>query len=305
MIKSSNKYLPFDKIIIAYSKVMIITILIFGRPISQYVDELLIYALTGAAALIIPVFVPEGRNRILDFFRLMYAAALFGVFYRTTGGTMFLLFDKFFDYQLVAFETAIYGIEPTLYIDQHLLTPVLNEIFSFCYFCYYLMIPVFLIAIFVKRDYEVIKKYLTAAALTYAVSFLLFFLYPIEGPRWHFEGEYLNNIDGYLFRHLVELVIAGGAVRGGCMPSSHIAIALVIMMLCFKHYRFWGWLMLPINIGLTIGTFWGRFHYVTDVYVGIAIGLAAYYLVELKYATWTSRVYNEVSKKELRTDLVS
>lgn len=305
MIKSSNKYLPFDKIIIAYSKVMIITILIFGRPIIQYVDELLIYGLTGAAALLIPVFVSEGRNRLLDFTRLMYAAILFGVFYRTTGGTMFLLFDKFFDYQIVAFETAIYGMEPTLYIDRHLLSPFVNEIFSFCYFCYYLMIPVFLIAVFVKREYEVIKKYLSAAAITYAVSFFLFFLYPIEGPRWHFEGQYLNSIDGYLFRHLVELIIASGAVRGGCMPSSHIAIALVIMMFCFKHYRTWGWVMLPINIGLAIGTFWGRFHYVTDVYVGIAIGLAAYYIVDFNYASWTGRVYNDVSKKELKTDFVS
>lgn len=305
MIKTNNKYLPFDKIIIVYSKVMIITILIFGRPLNQYVDELLIYAICGAIALLAPVYVPENRNRILDFVRLMYAALLFGVFYRTSGGTMFLLFDKFFDYQLVAFETAIYGTEPTLYIDRHLLSPLLNEIFSFCYFCYYLMIPVFLIALFVKRNYEVIKRYLTAAALTYAVSFTLFFLYPIEGPRWHFAGQYVNNIDGYFFRHLVELVIAGGAVRGGCMPSSHIAIAVVIMMFCFKHYRTWGWIMLPINIGLAIGTFWGRFHYVTDVYVGIAIGFAAYYIVNLKYAAWTGRVYNEVSEKELRTDLVS
>lgn len=305
MVKTSNKYLPFDKIIIAYSKVMIITILIFGRPIMQYVDELLIYALTGAVALVIPIFVPERRNRILDFFRLIYPAVLFGVFYRTTGGTMFLIFDKFFDYQLVAFETAIYGMEPTLYIDRHLLTPVLNELFSFTYFCYYLMIPTFLIALFIKKEYEIIKRYLTAAAITYAVSFLLFFLYPIEGPRWHFAGQYINNIDGYLFRHLVELVIAGGAVRGGCMPSSHIAIALVIMMFCFRHFRFWGRVLLPINIGLAVGTFWGRFHYVSDVYVGIIIGLAVYYLVDLKYASWTGRVYNEVSEKELKTDFVS
>jgi membrane-associated phospholipid phosphatase len=235
----------------------------------------------------------------------MYASLLFGVFYRTTGGTMFLLFDGFLDYQLVVFETAIYGIEPTLYIDRNLLSPVLNELLSFCYFCYYLMIPSFLIALFVKKEYEIIKRYLTAAAITYAVSFLLFFLYPIEGPRWHFAGQYVNNIDGYLFRPLVEWIIAGGAVRGGCMPSSHIAIALVIMMFCFKHNRFWGWVLLPINIGLAIGTFWGRFHYVTDVYAGVIIGLAAHYLVETRYAAWTSRVYNEVPEKELETDLVS
>ena len=305
MNRLNSRYYPFDKIIIGYCKLMIILLLIFGRPLVNYVDEIFAYATAGAIAILLPLALDESRGRLSAFFRLMYAAMLFGVFYRATGGIMFLVFDKFFEYQLVALETALYGIEPTLYIDYFLLSPVLNEIFSFCYFCYYLMIPVFLIGLFVRKDYEVIKRYLTAAAITYAVSFLIFSLYPVEGPRWYFEGHYLNKIDGYLFRHLVELVIANGAVRGGCMPSSHIAIALVLMLFCFKHYRIWGWVLLPINIGLAIGTVWGRFHYVTDVYVGVAIGLAAYYLVEKKYAIWSAHEYKALTEKELEAGYVS
>ncbi len=305
MNKLTKRFFPFDKIIIGYCLLMIMLILIFGRPLITYVDELTTFAVSGAIALAIPLVLEDTRSRMTAFFRLMYAAILFGVFYRTTGGMMFLVFDRFFDYQLVVLETAMYGMEPTRYIDQNLLAPIMNEIFSFCYFCYYLMIPAFLMALFAKKDYEIIKRYLTAAALTYTVSFLLFFLYPVEGPRWHFEGLYLNNIDGYLFRQLVELVIANGAVRGGCMPSSHIAIALVIMMFCFKHYRRWGWVLLPINIGLAIGTFWGRFHYITDVYVGIAIGLAAYALVQKKYDDWVEQEYKALNEKELKADFVS
>ncbi len=305
MKKLNNIYYPFDKVIIGYCKVMIILLLIFGRPLVNYADELLTYSIAGAVAILIPFFLKEAQNRFSIFSRLMYAAMLFGIFYRTTGGTMFLIFDRFFDNQLVAFETAMYGMEPTLFIDQFLLSPFPNEIFSFCYFCYYLMIPAFLIALFARRNYDIIKRYLTAAAITYSVSFILFFLYPIEGPRWHFEGQYVNNIDGYLFRRLVEMVIASGAVRGGCMPSSHIAIALIIMMYCFKHYRNWGRILLPINIGLAIGTFWGRFHYVSDVYVGIAIGLAAFYLVEKKYEAWANPDYEVLKKKEPETNLVS
>ncbi len=305
MKKLNNHYYPFDKIIIGYCKLMIILLLIFGRPLVDYTDELLTYSIAGAIAILLPLILNESSGRISAFFRLMYAAILFGVFYRTTGGTMFLIFDHFFDYQLVAFETAIYGIEPTLYIDQFLLSPIPNEIFSFCYFCYYLMIPVFLVALFFRKDYDIIKRYLTAAAITYAVSFIIFFAYPVEGPRWVPEGHYLNQIDGYLFRHLVEIVIANGAVHGGCMPSSHIAIALIIMMYCLKHYRIWGLILLPIIIGLAIGTFWGRFHYVSDVYVGVAIGLAAFYLVEKNYMAWAAPEYRLLNKKEPEANLVS
>ncbi len=305
MNKLNNSYYPFDKIIIAYCKVMIILILIFGRPLVNYVDELFTYSIAAAIAILLPLTLNESQGRLSAFFRLMYSVILFGIFYRTTGGTMFLVSDHFFDNQVVAFETSLYTMEPTLYIDYFLLSPMLNEIFSFCYFCYYLMIPAFLIALFVKKDYGVLKRYLTAASLTYAVSFLIFSLYPVESPRWHFEGQYLNNIDGYLFRHLVELVIGKGGLHGGGMPSTHVAIAVVIMMFCFRHYRNWGWVLLPINIGLAIGTVWGRFHYAADVYAGIIFGLAAYYLVEKKYEYWTNPVSKALTEKELKTNLVS
>ncbi|MGH8014573.1 MAG: phosphatase PAP2 family protein [Candidatus Zixiibacteriota bacterium] len=300
-----KEYYPFDKFIIGYCLLMVLLILVFGRPVKEYIDEILTYSLAAVLAVLVPLFFDETRGRFSAFVRLMYAAILFGVFYRTTGGQMFLIFDRFFDYQLVAFETMLYGIEPTRFIDQYLLSPPVNEFFSFTYFCYYLMIPAFLITTFVKKDYDIIRHYLTAAMLTYGVSFLLFFLYPIEGPRWHFAGQYIQEVEGFIFRDLVNLVIANGAVRGGCMPSSHIAIALIIMMSCFKHYRRWGWIFLPINIGLAIGTFWGRFHYVSDVYVGVAIGLAAFYLVEKKYDRWTSVEYKVTKNKELKADFVS
>ena len=78
---------------------------------------------------------------------------------------------------------------------------------------------------------------------------------------------------------MVEYVIANGAVRGGCMPSTHFGIALVILLYCFRYYRKAAWWLLPAVIGLGIGTVWGRFHYVSDVIVGGLIGLAVTFSV--------------------------
>jgi membrane-associated phospholipid phosphatase len=109
---------------------------------------------------------------------------------------------------------------------------------------------------------------------------MLFFLYPIEGPRWHFADLYLNDIDGFLFRPMVEYVIANGAVRGGCMPSSHVGVALVIMTYCFRNYRKWGWILVPINIGLALGAVWGRFHYASDIVIGALLALASVWIAD-------------------------
>jgi dipeptide/tripeptide permease len=109
-------------------------IVAFGRPLREYYDELAIYFAALVVAFSVPLFFDETRSRFSAAIRLLYPGILFAVFYRTTGGTMFLLIDHFLDNQIVAFETAVYGIEPTIYIDKHLLQPVLNELFSdFCF----------------------------------------------------------------------------------------------------------------------------------------------------------------------------
>ena len=300
-----NIFYPFDKILIIYSLLMILLIITFGHPLTDNLDEILLYLLAAAVSFLIAMFVDESKGRLAMLVRLIYTGLLFALFYRITGGTMFLLFDGFLDYQLIGFEYAMFGVSPTLYIDEHLLTPAVTEILSFCYFCYYPMVPVFMFSLYFKRDYETLKHFLAAAALTYTVSFLLFFLYPIEGPRWHFAGQYLNQIDGYFFRYLVEVVIDNGAVRGGCMPSSHTGIAILIMMYCFKHYPLWGRILLPIVIGLSLGTIWGRFHYISDVYVGAAIAVAAYFLVQKKYPDWAAGEYELSNEQKLKADYVS
>ena len=76
---------------------------------------------------------------------------------------MFMLFDSFYDWQLTAFERSLFGVNPTLYIDENLLNVWLNEIISFCYFSYYFMIPVFMITLFVKKDYKILSSFLTSA----------------------------------------------------------------------------------------------------------------------------------------------
>lgn len=275
-----GQFYLFDRFVIGYCGIMIVLLLAIGRPFTEYVDEIISYLLLGGAAYLIATLVDEQRSRGWTFVRLMYPVIMFGLFYRLTGGTMLLVFDRFFDAQLTAFEKSIFGVNLSLYIDRHLLNVVVNEIISFCYFCYYLMIPGFTLYAFLKRDDAILKRMLAATTLTFFVGYFLFFLYPIEGPRWFFAGEYMNSIDGPFFREAVNYVIATGAVRGGCMPSTHTAVALIVLFYTFQLSRRAGWLLSPIVFGLAVGTVWGRFHYISDTIVGALIAVGALWLLE-------------------------
>ncbi len=278
-LSGNSRLYPFDWLVIGYSTLMIAIILAAGRPLTQYADELVFYCGTTAMALLIVRYIDENRGQWYALVRLLYPLLLFTFFYRATGGTMHLAFDRFFDPELVAFERAVFGVNPTLFIDRHLLSTWATELFSWCYFFYYFVLAVFLLAVFFKRDHPVLKSSLTAICLTFFLSYILFILFPLEGPRWHFAQEYVNPVVSPVGRHLVNLVIDNVAVRGGCMPSSHVAIALVVLLYSFKYYRRAGWILLPIVTGLAIGTVWGRFHYVSDVLAGGLIGLSSMMLV--------------------------
>lgn len=280
----------FDKALIAYGLLMAMLLVAFGRPYRSYFDETVFYAGLVALVYVMARFVDEREGRWRRFVRLLYPAVLFPLLYRQTGGTMFLFFDHFLDYQLTAFELQVFGVNPTIYIDRHLLNVPTTEILSLCYWLYYLLLPGYLLLVYIRRDYDIVKSSVAAMAITFIAGYILFFVYPIEGPRWFFADRYLNPVEGPIFRPMVEFMIRNGAVRGGCMPSTHYAIALVITLFTGKYYPRWLWVMIPLSTGLALGTVWGRFHYVTDVIVGGLIALAVTLIV------WHIAPVNRVEK---------
>jgi len=302
---NSNRFYLYDWLVVGYSLLMDLLILLLGRPLRVYYDELVFYSTMAVIAALIARHVDINRGNWHALVRLGYPALMFTLFYTMTGGLMYLVFDRFLDPQLTAFEHVLFGVNPTIYIDRYLLHPVWNELFSLGYWLYYPMIPVFLLTAILRKHYAVTRSFLAAVCLTFFLSYLLFFLYPVEGPRWFFADQYTHLIESPFSRQIVEFVIENGAVRGGCMPSSHFGVALVILMYCFRYYRKVAWWLLPIVIGLAVGTVWGRFHYVSDVIVGGLIGLASTMLV-WKYADFEQEeLYKSSMSRELEGKHVS
>ncbi len=305
MMRFRLRLYPFDRIILGYCALMLALIGIFGRPLGNYLTPIISYASCMIATCLIVRYSSNSSSRTQRFVRLLYPVMIFMVLYRTTGSMMFLFFDRFYDSHLTAFESALFGGDLSLYIDRHLLNSWLNEIFSFCYFSYYFMLPLFLVWLFVKKREQLIVRSLAAVSLTFFASYLLFSLYPIEGPRYYFAAAFANKISGPIFRPLVELVIDHGAVRGGCMPSSHVGVALAILYYVFKVNRPIGWALVPVNLGLAIGTIWGRFHYVSDVFVGATIALIAIWIVERYHDRWLGPIDGKKPERELVVEHVS
>jgi len=221
----------------------------------------------------------EPPGKFWKLIRRWYFLILLLFIYQETGGLAFLYFPYWMDNGLALLEHNLFGLHPTLYLQKYNI-PILNEYFMFGYFTYFLLILSYALVLLFKKMYYEMDAYITTVGLTFLICFFMFYFFPIAGPRFLFVDLYEESLKGYIFVPLVDYVIKNGAAEGGSMPSSHTAAAIVILVHAWRHIRPLGIIYAPIVLGLVIGTFWGRFHFITDTIIGFIIAVLCIILVD-------------------------
>ncbi len=279
-----NLLLPFDHVVLVYCWLIITITVNFARPIGNYIDVLVFHLGVIVMVCLLAQFARSQTNRAVIFARLLYPVILMTFFYQFSGRLVLTVIPHFLDSQVAGFEKAILGVHPTIWLDGHL-NRVVTEILSAAYFSYYLLIPgLALILFFTRRDRE-IRRFITATCVTFFVSYLMFIFYPVSGPRYHFAGLYEHEITGFIFRPLVAFIIDNAAFKGGAMPSSHVAEAVMVLLFAIRNFGRKAYFMIFIIAGLALGTVYGRFHYTSDAVVGAGIAFLIYWLTLKFYPT--------------------
>jgi len=278
---------PTDLIIAGYLMLFGIGLLVFGRqtPSARYL--VVVHLVLLAATWWIVVHWHDRTRGFTGFIRLLYVPILYTFLYSETQVAIHWLFPGFFDQQVVSFEHWLLGVDLNLWI-RSIQYPLLNEWMMFGYFSYYLLIPLLALTLFFQHRAAELRQFVTAVTIAFVISYAGFILYPVEGPRHFFADQFQQPLAGYFFVPLVRWVIDGAAIHGGCMPSSHVAAASVVLIWAYRTIPRMGYALTPVVITLAIGTVWGRFHYISDVAVGLPIGIAAVWLGD--YCWRTSRV---------------
>jgi len=259
-------------VVLAYNLVIAVSVVIFRSRVPNWHMHLAFNLSVIVFVIFISSLGLNPANRFTRILRRWYFLILILFIYEQTGGLVFIYVPRWLDNGLALLEWNIFGVHPTLYLQKFNLG-FLNEFFMFGYFTYFFLILVFaLVLLDRKMDYQ-LDIFVTASALTFLSCFIMFYFCPIAGPRFLFSQIYERALEGYLFVPLVDYVIRHGAAEGGSMPSSHTAVAVVVLVYAVRHMKILGYIFAPIVFGLVIGTFWGRFHFVSDTIAGLAIGI--------------------------------
>ena len=182
------------------------------------------------------------------------------------------------DAGLEQLDRRMFGGSPALFF-QSLNTPIWIAFFSAVYGLY---IPYILFASLhhgvLNKSQAARSQFTTGFIIVYLTGFIGYVLAPAQGPLVLLAGEFAEPIrTGWLHGLIVDAVNRGGGPHGA-LPSLHVATSLFILLFDFRNCRWRAWLWLLVVLLIPPATVALRYHYVTDLWAGALIALAAYWI---------------------------
>ncbi|HJO03589.1 MAG TPA: phosphatase PAP2 family protein [Acidobacteriota bacterium] len=231
---------------------------------------------------------PGDTASALVFARLWLPIVYFWWAYAWAGHTLHLFHPPEFSYDrpLINVEQRLFG-NPSLWLGRN--RPAwLNELMQISYWLYLLYTPFLGIALYSAGDFRRFEAMALAVCLGYAISYSAYPWMPLWGPRWALVSEGLlpedeRRLPGYLISGWTHRIMwSSTAHKGGAMPSAHSSTCLVFIVWCWRIWGASGAVAGGVVGGLMfVSTVYGRYHYVVDVLVGVAVGLVSLVLADL------------------------
>lgn len=180
--------------------------------------------------------------------------------------------ESYNDAAVLWLEEAIFGAQLAVVFSERLPYLWLSELMHVFYGMYWLLLPLGVGALYWRRRYEGVRDLVFVELVVFFSCYVVYIFYPVAGPFYQFP-EIGGRLAEGLFYRTIHWVLADGGSMGAAFPSSHVAVSVALVLVAWQHDRAVGRLLLPIVVGLTIGTVYGRFHYGIDAASGVLTGL--------------------------------
>lgn len=273
---------PVDLATWGYLTGLSLIIIIFRKNQADWRWYLLFNFLVAVLIFLIVRFFEDKPKSWPAFFRHWYPVFLLPILYEQTRYLIHLIFDHWFDPWINSVEFKLFGTCPTIWFQKIASIP-LNEYMMFSYFFYYFLMPILGVSLYFTQKIKEFDKMVFASTVAFYISYLGFIFMPVQGPRYQLVDFYYLKLVGIIFVPLTQFVVKVGGLHGGCMPSSHVAVALVVLIYSIKYQKKLAWILGPLIISLFVSTIYGRFHYLSDVVAGLLVGFLSYLFCERIY----------------------
>jgi membrane-associated phospholipid phosphatase len=187
------------------------------------------------------------------------------------------------DAVIQGWEAALFGSQPAHQLAGALPWLPLSEAVHAGYLAYYFLIFGPALVLYLRGRREAFASAQLAIMATFVVCYVVFILFPVEGPRYAWPAP--PGIPDGPVRRLALWLLEGGSSRGTAFPSSHGAVAMAATVGALRYQPKVGIPVAVTSVLLVVGAVYGGFHYGVDMVVGVAVGL----IVSIAAVRWFDR----------------
>lgn len=227
------------------------------------------------------VFYKKLTKHLADLFSIIIVYAALTILYKETA-ILNQLFYPTIDSLLEHWDEMIFGFQPALVFSQQFPQTIVSELLYFGYFSYYLM-PLIVLFVVFKQLPDKLSEFGFLLIGSFLFYYFLFILFPAVGPQFHW-----SNPDAFIeakgfFGNIVKTIQENGEAPTAAFPSSHVGIALILMLWIFKNKRVLFFVFIPNVLLLIMATVYIKAHYFVDILAGILTAPVIYFLVSKTY----------------------
>ncbi len=280
---------PYERVTLGYLGVANLLLLAFHKNLPGAGKYFLLHCSIGAGILALVWAAQRWPPAGMHLARHWYPFLLFIFFFEELHYLVHLIFPGWFDHWLIAFDFALLGAHPTVWLERFA-APATNDLMAFFYLTYYLYTVVLAGALYARKEWRNFWTVMTATAVAYAMGYLIALAFPIEGPYHTLRSLQQGALEGGPVTALLSFIQRFGRVHGAAFPSLHVAGAFVALLGARRFARRLFWVFLPLFVAMCVSTVYGRYHYVADIFGGLIVGAAGF---------WVAKRWEARSKREL------
>ncbi|MBF0472875.1 MAG: phosphatase PAP2 family protein [Nitrospirae bacterium] len=226
-------------------------------------------------------------NIILLVYPIVFLAGIFETFFMTLPYFNAIQYDDL----LMRIDYSMFGTAPTVWIDRFV-SPVLTELMYALYLFYFPMPIILMYWIYRQRKFREIEQGFFIYLSCYYLAYIIYFIVPANGPRFHLDGIETIPLNGYILTEPIrELINILEPNKFDAFPSLHSGILLTTMIMSYRFARGMFYIFIPIAIGIMVSLVYCRYHYVIDIIAGLIVAVISY--------QFSSRIYEKTHNKTI------
>lgn len=254
---------------LAYNGVVLALVLLFHARIPHWPWLMLPNLLVIAVVLWLARVGGERAAPVPRLVRNLAPLSFFLPLYLQTGELNHIVFPDFLDPWFIRIEEMIFGYQPAVVFAQRFPQAWISEYMHFAYASYYGLFTGLALFLYLRRGKAAFLDYMFSLCATMYVCFLTYIFLPIRGAATFGLGAAPESASlpfteamAWIYRHL--------EVEGAAFPSSHVAIAALVLYYTVRYARSATWVVGPLVLSLIASTVYCRYHYAIDVLAGLA-----------------------------------